>query len=1074
MRPLRLTMQAFGSYGKRTIVDFKKTNQNLFLITGDTGAGKTTIFDAIVFALYGEASSGMNKKDGAELQSQYVNINIEPYVELIFTEGTGSLTRKYTVRRVPRHTRPLKRGNGFKEESESVSLIMPDGSEYPQKETDRKLEEITGLTKNQFMQVAMIAQGEFMELLRAKSDDKKVIFRKLFHTEIYESIVEELMKRRKEKQHEIGQIRTICQNEISHIRLPEERKNDTDVINQSAENINKLEILQEKIINSDRLSVVDMEEIMSALQKFCRELEDEENSLTEQYEQIRSDFLRRRDEFSSAQELIQRFIELDRANKDLADCQDQESEILEISKTINRIDSAYEIQSVWQRYMDSDQTVTDTEKNLTMLQGRLPELIRLYDEYAGQEKNLKNELDQELIHFSEITDRVNKSIELFRKIDITQKAISEKEAETAAAEKNSENAKSRLAILEKREMEKRQQAEKLNESNILLARWEEKSNRLAELETEIQSVKKLEDSLEVQKRKAAEACSTYVKASEEYEKEHAHYEGMRRIFFNMQAGLLAKEQLSPGKPCPVCGSVDHPHPCELKKEHQDINRDVLEKLNNTVNELRKIQENSASKSQAASALLKERQESRNSGIENLRRKMAEFLENIPDHVSADQAASLISEWKYSFEQKGISLKKNVNTLLEIQQFLKNAEREKEELKMTVDKSAAEAVQAKEALAAKKATLESLESSKDFKTETDALQVLERVQKEKEKIETQYQTVKEAEQAYKSKKESVEVLIERYASELPAQKEEREARKLSYEKMLEKQEISESEWKSLVTKYSREYTKILKNKTDVYNRKKAAAQSVKNTAAAAIGNRKRPEMKELEGAKDEAEKALSSVMGTMEKVKEYCKVNKEVFRHLQPVMSERGKIMEEYQRLDTLYNLLAGKVSGARMDIETYVQRYYLNRILCSANRRFQEMSAGQFELRMCNIERAGTGKNRGLDLMVYSAVTGKEREVRTLSGGESFMAALSLALGMADLIQESASSVNLDIMFIDEGFGSLDDQSRDKAVRVLQNMAEGSKLIGIISHVTELKQEIEDQLIVSKDDEGSHIKWQIS
>ena len=152
----------------------------------------------------------------------------------------------------------------------------------------------------------------------------------------------------------------------------------------------------------------------------------------------------------------------------------------------------------------------------------------------------------------------------------------------------------------------------------------------------------------------------------------------------------------------------------------------------------------------------------------------------------------------------------------------------------------------------------------------------------------------------------------------------------------------------------------------------------------------------------------------------------------------------------------------------------MERILHAANRRLQEMSAGQFELRMCDLDRAGTGKNRGLDLMVYSAVTGKEREVRTLSGGESFMAALSLALGMADQIQESAASVHLDVMFIDEGFGSLDDHSRDKAVRVLQDMADGSKLIGIISHVTELKQEIEDQLIVSKDENGSYVRWQIS
>ena len=181
--------------------------------------------------------------------------------------------------------------------------------------------------------------------------------------------------------------------------------------------------------------------------------------------------------------------------------------------------------------------------------------------------------------------------------------------------------------------------------------------------------------------------------------------------------------------------------------------------------------------------------------------------------------------------------------------------------------------------------------------------------------------------------------------------------------------------------------------------------------------------------------------------------------------------------DTLPSLTVydtSREAASEMDIETYVQRYYLDRILRAANLRFREMSAGQFELRMVPDDMAGAGRNRGLDLMVYSNVTGKQREVRTLSGGESFMAALSLALGMADQIQESSAAINLDIMFIDEGFGSLDDHARDTAVKVLQRMAGGSKLIGIISHVTELKQEIDDQLIVTRDDHGSHTRWVVS
>lgn len=226
MRPVKLIMQAFGSYGKLTQIDFQEPNQNLFLVTGDTGAGKTTIFDALVFALYGEASSSTNKKDGVVLQSQYAELNVEPFVELVFSEGTGENSLLYTVRRVPRHLKLLTRGagknTGSREVPGSVSLIMPDGTEYPQKEADSKLGEILGLTKSQFMQVAMIAQGEFMELLRAKSDDKKVIFRKLFNTELYQNIVDELMNRKRSLEKEIAQIKTACQTEAAHVVIPQE------------------------------------------------------------------------------------------------------------------------------------------------------------------------------------------------------------------------------------------------------------------------------------------------------------------------------------------------------------------------------------------------------------------------------------------------------------------------------------------------------------------------------------------------------------------------------------------------------------------------------------------------------------------------------------------------------------------------------------------------------------------------------------------------------------------------------------------------------------------------------------
>ena len=391
MKPLKLTMQAFGSYGKRTVIDFTKANQNLFLITGDTGAGKTTIFDAIVFALYGEASSGLNKKDGTELQSQFASAGEEPFVELVFSEGNApekeSLQRQeYKVRRVPRHIRPLKRGKGMKEESESVSLRMPDGTEYPPKETDKKLEEIVGLTKVQFMQVAMIAQGEFMELLRAKSDEKKEIFRRLFHTELYRDIVNELGRRRKEKQKEMDRVRTACRTEAVHVVIPEEY----------GEKGTRIRELKKQIEETEEFSAAAMEEFLGELKALCGWLKERRKAAEQEHLAAEADYLKKREALAGAGQLAERFEELERARKDLEECAAVREEMQEAMELTVKIRAAYEIRAVFLRLEDRDRAVERAEQELAARKEELPE-CRLEAKLARtREQEAKKRQEEEM------------------------------------------------------------------------------------------------------------------------------------------------------------------------------------------------------------------------------------------------------------------------------------------------------------------------------------------------------------------------------------------------------------------------------------------------------------------------------------------------------------------------------------------------------------------------------------------------------------------------------------------------------------------------------------------------------
>ncbi|MBM6948093.1 AAA family ATPase [Mordavella massiliensis] len=1069
MRPRRLTMQAFGSYGRKTQIDFDRTNQNLFLVTGDTGAGKTTIFDAIVFALYGEAGSSVNRKDGTELQSQFAEAGAEPFVELVFTDGQEEEGGVYTVRRSPRHVRPLKRGKGFREESGKVSLILPDGTEYPPKETDRKLEEIVGLTKAQFMQVAMIAQGEFMELLRAKSDDKKNIFRKLFHTELYEKIVEELGRRRREKQQDMARIRTVCQNEVSHAQAPADY-----------EAAGELEELKEQILRSDRLSVSDMEAFLGALSGLLAVLEEAEEKAAKAYAEAEARYLARRDACTGAQQLAALFGQMEKAGEEAAALDAREKEMREALDLSGRIRSAWEIRSVFRQYEEAKERRRQTAEALQVQEAALPGLEQASREAKKTQETARESADACVREHAKISERTARALALFTRIETARKQV--KEAETSAREASAaaRTAKEKLAEEEEAGRELGRQIRRLASADARLEAWKAAKDKADALEKEMAQARRLEQELEKQEERLRDLQQAYGAQSAAYEQSFAEYEGARRIFLNLQAGWIAREQLRPGEPCPVCGSTDHPAPCRIEEEHREITRDYLDQLEDRTRELRDRQEQSALQAREAGALAAQQKERLQAMADSIwmnvsgqeedspsaeewtvKEKLARGGEKLQDHLAA-------------LAREGDCAQRDVRTLRQLEKELEETDRRKETRRKEAEEAAKRESEAAEKLAAGRAALESMDTSGAYESAEEAKECLALAEaRRKEAEEAAAGAQEEAEKAGTALQQAL-TRAEQYRQQLPDLERESALRRQEYEALLEEKQAEETAWRELTERYGRQEADRLQEQVHTWETRKAAAASRYHAAKEAVGERERPDPEKAKQEQDAAREEMERRNAALQAVSACKSSNEAVRRALEPVLAERGKVMEEYRKLDGLYSLLAGNVSGSRMDLETFVQRYYLEQILQAANRRFRVMSGGQFELCMCDLDRAGKGRNRGLDLMVWSAVTGKKREVRTLSGGESFMAALSLALGMADQIQAGASAVHLDIMFIDEGFGSLDEHARDKAVRVLQDMAEGSKLIGIISHVTELKQEIEDQLIVTRDEEGSHVRWQIS
>ena len=664
----------------------------------------------------------------------------------------------------------------------------------------------------------------------------------------------------------------------------------------------------------------------------------------------------------------------------------------------------------------------------------------------------------------QILARIREAAETADKRERQSKKAADEAAKAAAS----------LDAMEKQEQAWREESNKLDGADKRLelsaVRYRELNGILTEANAALQSREET-NALAGEVRALAQA---YLASREQYNEKSTALQEANNAYLDQQAGILAAE-LRPGIPCPVCGSVDHPHPCRITGSAGALTREKLEEMTAQVDALLKETHQKAQDHSAAESRYKEKKESLKAVYHKLHGRMKEALGDLlKEQISLPDAADLLKAQMDALQEEGHKLQNDALRLQSVKRSLAGIEERKEELRARKEAATEQASRAAQDLAAARQALRELDASKDYASEKEARGVLSAEEvRRKEKEEALAKASGEAVKA-RTRRERTQAMIQQLDGDLPGMAEDAEARKREYDDLRTAKAYTEEEWKSTAAQYEREAADQFRSEIDAYNRKKASAAGRREAAAAAVGERQRPDMESLENARKEAEAQLFAAQKVLDRLRSDLTADRAVLDALEPRREERSAIVREHTMIDSLYNRLSGKVPGARMDIETYVQRDYLRRILTAANRRFLEMSSGQFELRMYDLDKAGEGRNHGLDLMVYSEVTGKAREVRTLSGGESFMAALSLALGMADQIQAGSSAINLDVMFIDEGFGSLDDHARSQAVKVLQRMAGGSKLIGIISHVTELKNEMEDQLIVTKDEHGSKVSWQIS
>ena len=928
MKPLKLTMSAFGSYAGKNVIDFTGQQQGIFLITGDTGAGKTTIFDAITYALYNQTSGG--ERNGNMMRSQYAQPETETYVELEFLYRGQT----YRVRRNPDYkiTKTLKNGK-IREQKvpHSVELTLPDGTVFPEKKnaTDAKIIEILGLTADQFSQIVMIAQGDFLKLLYTKSDERKMIFSKLFRTDIYWKIQENLRRKSMEMDERIQENDRAFEQEKSRIiPLPESEELPLDEL---------VERLRERL--KDALKE----------QNLCRANVEELNKKITKYEEINK-----------------LFVSLEKIRQTGKELEARQAESKERRQQIENARKADKVLVAEQQNLRQQQEVEQSAQAIAKMTETLANDQEMFETLKTQQQEAEAKQKREA---ADIQKKMLALEQSFPSYEALQNARSEE-----------------------------QQAKKVWEDlgKISEESFHKKKAGIAALKEQ----QKRQEQVVEQTKKNWEQTS--LSASESAK----HYEHMYEAFLKEQAGILA-ENLSAGCPCPVCGSTVHPDPAKLP--------------DHAVTELEVEQ---AKKTRAAAEEKRDLAYAAFEAEKTEKQKLAQAVEK--EEADFVLAQTIAKQQRKEAEQNYVSLQKIAEQIREKLVYPSLAEAKKQYAAMQKALEAAEQEIAKK----RQKVSELAEAMNTLKGQKLAEEENQKTAKKLAvKTEKEYAKLLEKSGFVSEETYHLAILPERSRSKLEREEKEYESqclRQQSEQKLLEKQVSGKT------------YT----DTTELNEQLKAEKQALK-----------------------EAEKTYMELHTAYEN-------DRSVLQNCAVYLEKGKKLESEDQVIKSLSKTANGRLSGsAKIDFETYIQRQYFKQIIHEANKRLLTMSNHQFILKLKEEANTGRKTNEGLDLSVYSLVTDSERDVKTLSGGESFLAALAMALGLSDIVERSAGAIHPDMMFIDEGFGSLDAQSRQQAIEVLAELAGDSRMVGIISHVTELKEQIDRKLVVSRTDKGSRAVW---
>ncbi|WP_099158300.1 AAA family ATPase [Virgibacillus ndiopensis] len=1033
MRALSLSLRAFGPYWEKQEIDFTELGgESIFLITGPTGAGKTTIFDAICYALYGRASG--SDRDQDSLRSHFATIDEPTEVQFRFTLNQ----KKYEVIRNPKQQKKKERGDGYTEEPAKAILyeVTDDTTTLISsriKEVNETIEAKLGFDYEQFRKMVLIPQGEFRKLISENSKEREAILQKIFHTYFYEKITEELKLQSKELKEEIEHIEQTIQYEITKIQWTE-----LEISNEDSIEIIKEKLVQEINRTKEKLAGCDKQKIQQQ-----QVLNNAQNKLL------------------AGKTLEEKFVEQMKLQKEQSELNETANRILQNKEKLKLAQKAIEIMPLENQsnarkkeWQDQLTKFTQQQEKVESLRKKYKSIEFTYNEAASKESERERLKEKVKLAKSQL-DQVNNYLDLQK----SAKQINSKKEQ----QQRQINSIEKEIIHIDNEMERME--DKLNKEQELTKTYYMKRQ---ELDKGKDLIKQLEN-LYAENSKLQELRKSYKIYQQKHHEKLTKLEKLRAQYNTKdeeqkkQYAVLIAHHLEDGKPCPVCGSIEHPD--KVVANEETIRESELEQLKKDL----QLNEKEYLQFQEKFAECKSDGQSQRITVMKLYDQISNELTELDDKVILDTC----NKWKdkvLALKQETVTLEQELTNLQELRMQRNGYKNKKEKIKQTFDqllinfqKVSSETVKMETRLEELAKQLpKDIQDANDFKNQINEME---------QTLNHQIASWENISQQYKRSYDE----LQKEKTILDQQKHFEENNRASFEKQykLFSQAINVSGFQTIETyqeaKLSSEEQKIIESKVKAYDTRTEQIKFRLNELKKQIGNHSRPNVQELEQLVEEKQIELQNTSDTIHSLR--LKINNDhlVENNIQEKLSKQKHLTENYFTIGELADLAHGN-NQLKLSFERYVLASFLDEILIQANTRLDRLTEHRYQL-IRSGQVAKRGAQSGLDLEVLDHHTGQQRSVKTLSGGEGFKAALSLALGLADVVQAHAGGVQMDTLFIDEGFGTLDEISLQQAIDCLKDLQESNRLLGIISHVPQLKNEIHAKLQIKPSHKGSRLAF---